>query len=119
MRLSRGRIAVSPSLAERMSTNYRVSVRTIPNGIDPPLKIQPDEILQSFGLAPGRYFLTVARIDEQKRQRDLIAAFAKLGRTEWKLVLVGGADYRSKYARIVEEAARDTPGVIMPSRIPG
>jgi len=113
MRLSRGRIAVSPSLAERMSKNYRVSVRTIPNGIDPPLKIQPDEILQSFGLAPGRYFLTVARIDEQKRQRDLIAAFAKLGRTEWKLVLVGGADYRSKYARIVEEAARDTPGVIM------
>jgi len=32
MRLSRGRIAVSPSLAERMSKTYRVSVKTIPNG---------------------------------------------------------------------------------------
>jgi glycosyltransferase involved in cell wall biosynthesis len=113
MRLSQGRIAVSPSLAERMSKGYRVSVRAIPNGIDPPLRIRPDQILQSFGLAPGRYFLTVARIDEQKRQRDLIAAFAKLGQTGWKLALVGGADYRSGYARTVEAAARETPGVVM------
>jgi glycosyltransferase involved in cell wall biosynthesis len=113
MRLSQGRIAVSPSLAECMSKSYRVNVRTIPNGIDPPLRIQPDEILQSFGLVAGKYFLTVARIDEQKRQRDLIAAFAQLGQTGWKLVLVGGADYRSGYARVVEEAARSTPGVVM------
>ena len=113
MRLSQGRIAVSPSLAERMSKSYRVSVRTIPNGIDPPLRIRPESVLQSFGLTQGRYFLTVARIDEQKRQLDLIAAFARLGQTDWKLVLVGGADYRSGYARAVEEAARATPGVVM------
>ena len=113
MLLSRGRIAVSPSLAERMSKSYRVNVRTIPNGIDPPLPIQPQAILQAFGLEPGKYFLTVARIDEQKRQLDLVAAFAQLGRIDWKLVLVGGADYRSGYARAVEEAARATPGVVM------
>lgn len=113
MRLSQGRIAVSPSLAERMSKSYRVSVRTIPNGIDPPLRIRPKSVLQSFGLTQGRYFLTVARIDEQKRQLDLIAAFARLHQPDWKLVLVGGADYRSGYARAVEEAARTTPGVVM------
>lgn len=113
MRLSRGRIAVSPSLAEHMSRSYGVNVRAIPNGIDPPLRIDPNEILQSFGLAPGRYFLTVARIDQQKRQHDLIAAFAQLGQTGWKLALVGGADYRSEYAHAVEEAARATPGVVM------
>ena len=113
MLLSHGRIAVSPSLAERMIQGYHVSVRTIPNGIDPPLRIEPATILRSFSLEPGKYFLTVARIDEQKRQRDLIAAFAQLGQTDWKLVLVGGADYRSGYARGVEEAARQTPGVFM------
>ena len=110
---SQGRIAVSPSLAERMSKSYRVSVRTIPNGIDPPLRIRPESILQSFGLTQGRYFLTVARIDEQKRQLDLIADFARLGQTDWKLVLVGGADYRSGYARTVEEAAHPNSGVVM------
>jgi glycosyltransferase involved in cell wall biosynthesis len=113
MRLSQGRIAVSPSLAERMAKTYRVSVCAIPNGIDPPLSIQPDSFLQSFGLTRGLYFLTVARIDEQKRQLDAIAAFAQLERSDWKLVLVGGADYRSDYARVVEAAARSTPGVIM------
>jgi glycosyltransferase involved in cell wall biosynthesis len=114
MRLSQGRIAVSPSLAERMTKTYRVRVRAIPNGIDPPLRIQPDAVLRSFGLERGRYFLTVARIDEQKRQLDLIAAFAQLRESDWKLVLVGGADYRSDYARVVQETARSIPGVIMP-----
>lgn len=113
MVLSRGRIAVSPSLAERMAKTYRVNVQAIPNGIDPPLRIRPASILQSFGLTPARYFLTVARIDEQKRQLDLINAFAKLGQSDWKLALVGGADYRGEYARSVEAAARSTPGVIM------
>jgi glycosyltransferase involved in cell wall biosynthesis len=113
MLLSNGRIAVSPSLAERMSKAYRVNVRAIPNGIDPPLSIHPESFLQSFGLTRGRYFLTVARIDEQKRQLDAIAAFAQLERSGWRLVLVGGADYRSDYARKVEAAARATAGVVM------
>ena len=113
MLLSHGRIAVSPSLAERMRRTYDVSIRTIPNGIDPPLKVQSPSVLRSFGLTPHRYLLTVARIDQQKRQLDLIAAFALLGRRDWRLVLVGGADYRSDYARAVEDAARSTPGVIM------
>jgi len=113
MRLSQGRIAVSPSLAERMSKAYGVSVCAIPNGIDPPLNIEPDSFLQQFGLTRGRYFLTVARIDEQKRQLDAITAFAQLRRSDWNLVLVGGTDYRSDYARKVEAAARSTPGIIM------
>jgi glycosyltransferase involved in cell wall biosynthesis len=113
MVLSQGRIAVSPSLAERMRRTYNISIRAIPNGIDPPLRVQSPSILQSFGLTLHRYLLTVARIDHQKRQLDLIAAFAQLGRPDWKLVLVGGADYRSDYARAVEDAARSTPGVVM------
>ena len=114
MRLSHGRIAVSQSLAERMSKAHGVNVRTIPNGIDPPLRVAPDPVLQTFGLTRGRYFLVVARIDEQKRQLDAIAAFAQLKQSGWKLILVGGADYKSDYAREVEAAARAVPGVIMP-----
>ena len=113
MVLSQGRIAVSSSLAERMSRTYNVSVRAIPNGINAPMQVQASSILESFGLTPHRYLVTVARIDQQKRQLDLIAAFARLGWADWKLALVGGADYRSDYARAVEDAARATQGVVM------
>jgi glycosyltransferase involved in cell wall biosynthesis len=113
MKLSHGRIAVSLSLANRMSGEYHVDVRTIPNGIVPPRPATSRAILGEFGLTPRRYFVTVARIDQQKRQLDLIEAFAKLGPTGWKLALVGGADYNSEYTRTVDAAARETPGVVM------
>jgi glycosyltransferase involved in cell wall biosynthesis len=108
-----GRIAVSAALASRMERAYRVPVRTIPNGIHNPQKTQSTAILAAFDLEPGRYALTVARIDEQKRQLDLIAAFARAERRPWKLAIVGGADYSSEYARAVVQAARETPGVVL------
>ena len=113
MVLSHGRISVSPSLAEQMRRAYKVSIQPIPNGIDAPAGQQTSAILESFALTPAKYFLTVARIDQQKRQLDLIAAFARLGRTDWKLALVGGADHKSAYTRAVDAAARATPGVVM------
>jgi glycosyltransferase involved in cell wall biosynthesis len=57
--------------------------------------------------------LMVARIDEQKRQLDLIEAFARVRRPDWKLALVGGADYTSSYAQAVAAAARETESVVM------
>ena len=113
MRFANGRIGVSQELAQQIAFAYRVPVSTIPNGIDRPLRSQSTKTLQAFGLAPNRYTLTVARIDEQKRQLDLIAAYARLRAPKWKLALVGGADYSGSYARAVTEAARRTPGVVM------
>jgi glycosyltransferase involved in cell wall biosynthesis len=113
MAFAHGRIAVAAGLAKEMTRLYRVPVATIPNGIDPPAVVRSPEILRTLGLAPNLYALTVARIDEQKRQLDLIGAYARLHRPEFKLALVGGADYSGPYARAVAEAARQTPGVIM------
>jgi glycosyltransferase involved in cell wall biosynthesis len=113
MRFANGRIAVSGGLAETLSHSYRVPVTVIPNGIDRPRQTRSTETLQSFGLAANRYVLMVARIDEDKRQLDLIAAFARLRMPGWKLALVGGADYAGTYAREVAEAARMNPGVVM------
>jgi glycosyltransferase involved in cell wall biosynthesis len=107
------RIAVSEALAEKMVRAYGVSVRVIPNGIAQPQQAPSITCLEKFGLAPGRYVLTVARIDEQKRQLDLIEAFARTPQNSWKLAIVGGADYASDYARAVAQAAAKTPGVVM------
>ena len=108
-----GRIAVSEGLAKQMGRSYRVTVSAIPNGIDPPLRVQSTAILEACGLAANRYALTVARIDETKRQLDLIAAYARLRDPTWKLALVGDADHSGSYARAVAEATRKTPGVVM------
>jgi glycosyltransferase involved in cell wall biosynthesis len=113
MRYAHGRIAVSAGLAGRMRRTYGAPVTVIPNGIGSPRRLQSTTVLQRFGLEPRRYVLTVARIDEQKRQLDLIDAFGRLGDGGWKLAIVGGADYASEYARAVAHAADDTPGVVL------
>ncbi len=113
MAFANGRIAVSDGLARTLTQRYRVPVGTIPNGIDRPHRIRSTETLQAFGLAANRYVLMVARIDEDKRQLDLIAAHARLRIADWKLALVGAADYSSAYARNVREAASKNPGVVL------
>ena len=113
MKFAHGRIAVSEGLARQMAGTYGVAVNAIPNGIDKPRVIDTTDTLNAFGLTPGRYALNVARIDEQKRQLDLVAAYARLKSPSWRLALVGGADYSSGYAKAVVDAARQTPGVVM------
>jgi glycosyltransferase involved in cell wall biosynthesis len=113
MIFANSRIAVSRELAHRMERIYRVPVRAIPNGIAKPQQVRSTAILQSFGLAPYRYVLMVARIDEQKRQLDLLQAFARAEQNGWKLALAGGADYGGDYARAVLDCARKTPGVVI------
>lgn len=113
MAFANGRIAVSEVLAQQMSRTYGVSVSAIPNGIERPWSLQTTKILQTFDLEAKHYALSVARLDEQKRQLDLIAAYARLPEPKWKLALVGGADYAGNYARAVAAAAQNTPGVVM------
>jgi glycosyltransferase involved in cell wall biosynthesis len=113
MTFANGRIAVSEGLAKQMGRTYQATVSAIPNGIDPPLRVRSTAFLEACGLAANRYVLTVARIDETKRQLDLISAYARLRDPTWKLALVGDADHSSSYARAVAEATRKTPGVVM------
>ena len=113
MVFANGRIAVSDGLAKYLTRTYRLPVSTIPNGIDRPRRVRSTEISRTFGLAANRYVLMVARIDEDKRQLDLIEAYARLRMPDWKLALVGAADYSSVYAREVGQAAEKTPGVVL------
>ena len=104
---------MSRFLADRVRRDYGLAVTVIPNGIGDLPKPQSDSILQDFGLTPGRYLLTVARIDPQKCQLDLIEAYRRAQPAGWKLALAGGADYASDYSRAVARAAQETPGVVM------
>lgn len=119
LKFSDGQIAVSDGLAKLMNDRYGAHVVSIPNGLDQPTIVETTHVLDSFGLSPKRYALIVARIDEAKRQLDLIDAYGRINSPTFKLALVGEADHFGQYARAVAEAAQNTPGIVMLGRQTG
>ncbi|HEX9901419.1 MAG TPA: DUF1972 domain-containing protein [Acidobacteriota bacterium] len=55
-------------------------------------------LLEGFGLHPGEYFLQVTRFEPENNCHLTVEAFRSL-RANKRLVLVGGATYRTRYVR--------------------
>lgn len=70
-------------------------------------------VLPGLNVRPRKYLLNVARFVPEKRQLDLIRAFSRIERTDWKLVLVGSAQHESDYAAMVRTEAQRTPNCIL------
>ncbi len=110
MRCANARIAISRVIEQLIHAKYGRESDLIPNGAVPvSLQTESTEI-ERFGLERGRYFLHVGRIVAEKRQLDLIAAFALARPAGWKLVLVGAGS--GEYADKVHSAAREA-GVVL------
>ena len=67
-------------------------VHTIPNAVDG-LRFSPGEqgrpLVASVGLEPGRYFLTVGRLEPRKNHKNILRAWAKLPQPRPHLAIVG------------------------------
>lgn len=113
MRLAHGRIGISRDIVETMGARYRVPVNLVPNGVAVSPGHEQTGILEEFGLERRRYVLLAARLVPEKRQSDLIQAFAKLGDAGYKLVLAGGAEFETPYAQQVGAMAGTVPGVVL------
>jgi len=110
MRWAHACIAISRVIEQLIEVKYRRDAELIPNGAVPVnLQAETREI-ERFGLERGKYFLHVGRIVAEKRQLDLIEAFARVQPMNWKLVLVGAGS--CEYAREVQAAARQR-GVVL------
>ncbi len=112
MYTSNGRIAISQEIVRTMRKEYGVAVDFVPNGVSTQPKITSTGTLKAFGLTPREYIVIMARLVPEKRQHDLILAFAKANRPE-KLVIVGGADHETEYSAYVKALAAETPSVVM------
>ena len=66
--------------------------------------------MRRLGLEPGRYFLQISRLVPEKRQIDLIEAYATQQRS-WRLVIVGALDGSEYSERVTRAAAVD--GVVL------
>lgn len=113
MRLSHGRIAISKEIVHAMGERHGAAVTFVPNGVAVSPSRGETGILDEFGLEPRRYVLLAARLVPEKRQTDLIQAFAKLGNAEFKLVLAGDGEFETPYVQQVRAMAANVAGVVL------
>jgi glycosyltransferase involved in cell wall biosynthesis len=105
-------ITVSQHIRSLVLNRYGTAATYVPNGVNFPELVPAGPVLEHFGLTPGRYLLAVGRLVPEKGFHDLIEAFSDLS-TDWKLVIVGGADHEDDYSRSLRQKASQTPGVVM------
>ncbi len=114
MRFASRSIAISRTIASDMSAQYGKQLTVIPNGVRLSAPVRSTDTLERLGLTPGRYIACIARVVPEKRQLDLINAFARAALpADWKLAIVGAADRGSEYADLVTARAASTPGVVL------
>ncbi|MGY3530997.1 glycosyltransferase involved in cell wall biosynthesis [Bradyrhizobium embrapense] len=113
MKFAHARIGVAKSIVDSVRTRFGVAATFIPNGVESNAPKLGTSYLDYIEVIPNRYILCVGRIVEEKRQLDLIDAFARLGDPDRKLIIVGTADHNGSYLGAVERAAAVTPGVVM------
>ncbi|UVO49028.1 glycosyltransferase family 4 protein [Sphingomonas sp. SUN019] len=101
-------VAISPSLADGLRARFPHKaevIHYIPNGAPALPAVENDEdVLARLGIGDTPFLLAVGRLVPEKGLHDLIAAHRKSGTTR-KLVIVGGADHASHYARDLIAAA--------------
>lgn len=112
MSFAHERIAISPVIAELVGREYCKESHIVPNGVAIPKIHNTKQILEQFGLQPGKYVLLVSRFVPEKRHLDLLNAFERAGMDGWKLVLVGAADHSSSYDSKVLTRANDMRNVV-------
>ncbi|HVW69515.1 MAG TPA: glycosyltransferase family 4 protein [Steroidobacteraceae bacterium] len=117
MRRAHARIAISASIVELVRAKHGVEPELIPNGVPAAEPRVDTQHVRRYGLVPKRYFLHVGRMVPEKRQLDLIRAYALVRDTGWKMALVGaiGSD---DYSHEVERCAREA-GVVLTGSLKG
>jgi len=116
MRQAHARIAISQTIANLIRSRYGLDSHLVPNGVAAPGPCSGTQHVAGFGLEPGRYFLQVGRMVPEKRQLDLIEAYARQPR-DWKLAIVGAID-GTDYSHRVAAAAR-SEGVVLTGFLSG
>lgn len=100
-------IAVSESIKKYCKEKFNKDVFYIPNGVSIQ-EVKGTNELVRWGLMPGRYIITVARLVRHKGIHYLIEAFKKIPdniKDEIKLVIVGAPSFTSDYEYYLKNLA--------------
>jgi glycosyltransferase involved in cell wall biosynthesis len=111
-------IAISTGIKAQVKDKFGKEANLIPNGMEILERARKMAYIESIGLTPGKYILSVARFVPEKGLHNLISAFSNL-QTNWKLVIAGDADYETPYSRQLKSQAADNSNVVLTGFIQG
>lgn len=103
-------ITISEELKKYSKEKYGVEATYIPNGAEKVTETN-DDLLNSWNLKKGEYFVSISRLVKHKGIHYLIEAYQKLA-TEKKLVIVGGGAFTDEYVSELKKLAGDNPNII-------
>lgn len=106
-------IADHPEIARHIENRTGISPVMIPYGADPVMAFET-EPLSRFDVAPGRYFVSIARIEPENSILEIVRAFSR-ARTGMKFVVLGRIDPQNPYHRKILSASGQN--VILPGAI--
>lgn len=107
-------IAISTVITDILKQKYNQTERVslIYNGISTMFPTKDTNYIKSLNLTPNKYILAVGRFVEEKRFDKLIQVYLKLGHTNYKLVIVGDADYDSTFSQNLKNTAKKNKVVL-------
>lgn len=118
-RFSNRVIVISKVIADILRTRYgRTDTDLIFNGVTTPERSTATDYIESLGLRPRKYIVSIGRFVKEKGFHDLIEAYTKLGGTGWKLAIAGDADHPDQYSTDLKQMAKEN-GVILTGFIKG
>ena len=110
-------ITVSNSKAQEIKKRYGKSSTVMPCGVNMPIEAEDSYILEKFNLHPGRYYLTIGRIDPVKNLDVLIKAYCKKTDNQYKLVIAG--NYENKYGSYLMQLAGNNKNIVFTGSVIG
>lgn len=117
-RFANATITVSKNLVQYYQNKYDILPIYIPNGIERPLIVAPDIILNKYNIGRDDYILFLARLVPEKGAHYLIQAFKAL-KTDKKLVIAGGSSHSDNYEQELRALAKDNKNIIFTGFISG
>ena len=91
---------------EKYAYKVRAKSEYIPNGILLPKSLNEKDYIETRGIKPGKYILSVGRITPEKGFHTLISAFKELGMEDVQLVIAGGVEHETGYMTQLQELSK-------------
>ncbi|WP_278631165.1 glycosyltransferase family 4 protein [Parabacteroides goldsteinii] len=92
-------IFINKTQLQKFNSTIQAKSVYIPNGIKEKKEIKDSSFIHSLGLSPFQYILSVGRITPEKGFNYLIKAYNSIHNKSIKLVIAGGCDHSSTYAK--------------------